>query len=260
MKKTIRFYLNILIVSCLSLLYYNTSYSQENSAVDIDLALSNLPKTKTPQGEVIITPKIKDPLSYNYNGAKLVLNEDFKDNRNRWSQDKEKDSINEQLVFFRPGTGLELQLRNDTSRPANTIGMKSGFDFTKNFEYEVAFNTQQASLKSNIRMSFCIATDTSHSGGINLFIDNKGKLSISTPQKVSTKKWSGKTFYIPRKKRNAKTKICIRHMDGIYDVFYNGHYLGRLKDQPVIKGNELHIGTYQPNTTVTINAIRLYGL
>lgn len=260
MNKSIPFFLSIRIVCYLlfPLSICNASYSQEKPSIDIDQAISRLPSAT--QNILAIVPKINDPLQYNYTGAKIIFDESFKDNRNKWSQDKEKDSINEQLVFFRPGTGLVLQLNNDTTVSANTIGMKSRFDFTKNFEYELNYDIRQTSPKTKVNISFCIAADSSHNGGLNLYIDDRGKLSIGMSQPKHAKKWKGTTFFVSRKIRNNKAKVCIRHLDGIYDIFYNSHYLGRLKDKYVLKGDELHIGNHLANTSITINAIRLYQL
>ncbi len=259
MKKTAIIYLHILIITLhFLLLTFSSSYSQEQPVIDIDQALSRLPAaTQNISG---ITPKINDPLQYNYTTAKLIFDETFQDNRNRWSQDKEKDSVNKQLVFFKPGTGLVLQLNNDIGLSANTIGWKSSFDFTQNFEYEISYDIRQTSPKKKVSVSFCIATDTSHTSGLNLSLTEEGQIYSSNYHQKQSKRWKGTTFFVSKKIRSDKAKISIRSMDGIYDIFYNGHYLGRLKNRPITTGKELHIGIYRPNTSACINALRLYAL
>ena len=210
-----------------------------------------------PQKMISISPKVNDPLPYPYPSTKIAAAyyDDFSNSAGQWLE-RARDSVveNKEVAF-----GRKNYLQLNTIDSGINLSRASGIDFSKNFEYEI-WLVQLPEQKK--KLSICLGLDSlTHDHGLTVYIDEKGKFTLYTPDPNSkSKKWRGNTAWLPKKYRSSQMKVTIRHIDGRYDIFVNDRYLKSLKNPPFFRGDGIHVANYQAHSSVIFNAIRIVYL
>lgn len=172
--------------------------------------------------------KLNDPISYNYEGAELILNYGYQD----------AGISKERLAPF------VIQMEDPAADGADSMLGIRGIDFTKNFEIELSISSENKNEKEGMAFFWAIA-DSAESMGI---VISHAKLKYIFCRGGDHKNDETKAFFLKHKLGDRQNLLAIRHINEKYFIFMNGQFELELPYEP-LPGRKLLIAPLKKGNT-----------